>query len=71
MDDFLSEIDILKKVGEHPNIVRIYGCCIIKEPYLIVMEFVPCGDLKHYLLDLREKWKRKRSRNDSTPVFSE
>lgn len=71
MDDFLSEIDILKKVGEHPNIVRMYGCCILKKPYLMVMEFVPCRDLKYYLLELRDKWTKKRTRNNSSVTFYE
>lgn len=70
VQDFLSEINILKKVGEHPNIVRLIGCCTLKQPYMMVMELVPCGSLRNYLLELRKEWERKRQlSNDS--VFLE
>lgn len=65
-NDFSSEIDILKKIGYHQNIVRLVGCCTLEEPYMMIMEFVPCGDLKQYLLDLRNKWQNvKTSVSDS------
>ncbi|KAF5273792.1 hypothetical protein FQA39_LY00907 [Lamprigera yunnana] len=69
-EDFLKEISLLKSVGEHPNIVRIFGCCQMKEPYLMIMEFVPCGDLRSYLLGLREKWRGQR-KNDCSHAFSD
>ncbi|KAK5644771.1 hypothetical protein RI129_006071 [Pyrocoelia pectoralis] len=69
-EEFLIEVDIVKRLGEHPNIVKIFGCCQLKEPYLIIMEYISCGDLHHYLLDLREKWK-KQTKDDRSPVFLE
>lgn len=57
-DDFIAEIEILKKIGHHPNIVKLLGCCTSKIPYLMIMELVPCGDLKNYLLDLRKQWRK-------------
>ncbi|XP_044271416.1 mast/stem cell growth factor receptor Kit-like isoform X2 [Tribolium madens] len=55
-DDFKAEIEIFKKIGKHPNIVSLLGCCTLETPCMMVMELVPCGDLKKYLLELREQW---------------
>uniref|UniRef100_A0A182SNY0 Protein kinase domain-containing protein n=1 Tax=Anopheles maculatus TaxID=74869 RepID=A0A182SNY0_9DIPT len=47
-DEFLDEIAMMKKVGKHPNIVALLGCCTIKEPLTMIMEYVGCGDLVQY-----------------------
>ncbi|XP_067635667.1 tyrosine-protein kinase receptor torso [Eurosta solidaginis] len=51
--EFLSEIEMLKTVGSHKNIVSFLGCCTIRAPYLIIMEFVGRGDLLTYLRTVR------------------
>ncbi|KAL5279348.1 hypothetical protein ACFFRR_003750 [Megaselia abdita] len=53
--DFDAEIEILKKVGSHKNVVKFMGHCTKETPYLIVLEFVGGGDLKKYLVSLRDK----------------
>ncbi|XP_003745932.1 tyrosine-protein kinase Fer [Galendromus occidentalis] len=45
---FLSEGRILKQY-DHPNIVRLVGICVQKQPIMIVMELVPGGSLLNYL----------------------
>lgn len=45
MDEFLSEISIMKSISRHPNIVSLIGYCTVKQPMLMVMEYVGCGDL--------------------------
>ena len=47
--DFLQEIQLMKSVGFHSNIVNMLGCCTIKHPMCLVVEYVPYGDLLHYL----------------------
>ncbi|XP_061512028.1 uncharacterized protein LOC1279581 isoform X1 [Anopheles gambiae] len=54
-DEFLDEITMMKKVGKHPNIVALLGCCTIKEPLTMIMEYVGCGDLLEYLRKIRAK----------------
>lgn len=66
--DFLAEIKMLKKVGKHRNVVRMLACVTKAQPYMIVMELVLSGDLKQYLLDLREMWTK---RLDSNKFFKE
>uniref|UniRef100_V5G1V4 Platelet-derived growth factor receptor alpha n=1 Tax=Anoplophora glabripennis TaxID=217634 RepID=V5G1V4_ANOGL len=57
--DFQTEIDTLKKIGNHENIVRLLGCVTMEEPYLMIMELVIGGSLKNYLIRLRKKWAEK------------
>ncbi|XP_012158328.1 fibroblast growth factor receptor 3 [Ceratitis capitata] len=52
--EFLGEIEMLKGVGRHNNIVCFYGCCTIRAPYLMIMEFVGRGDLLTYLRTVRQ-----------------
>ncbi|XP_058810715.1 tyrosine-protein kinase Fer isoform X2 [Phymastichus coffea] len=45
---FLQEGRILKQY-DHPNIVKLIGICVQKQPIMIVMELVPGGSLLMYL----------------------
>lgn len=45
---FLQEGRILKQY-DHPNIVRLIGICVQKQPIMIVMELVPGGSLLTFL----------------------
>ncbi|XP_044755246.1 mast/stem cell growth factor receptor Kit-like [Coccinella septempunctata] len=67
-----EEISTLKKIayhGNHENVVKMLACCSISKPYMILLEFVPCGDLKSYLIVLRNEWSiRKNNRHFVFPV---
>lgn len=45
---FLQEGRILKQY-DHPNIVKLVGICVQKQPIMIVMELVPGGSLLTFL----------------------
>ena len=49
--DFLSEIEMMKKVaeGQSPHVVCLLGCVTIQEPLCLITEFVKYGDLLSYL----------------------
>ena len=47
--DFLDEIQLMKAVGSHKNIVNMVGCCTLEEPMFLLVEYAPYGDLLHYL----------------------
>lgn len=51
--DLLSELEVMKMLDPHPNIVRLLGCCIDKEPLFVIMEYVPHGKLQTYLRNSR------------------
>lgn len=50
-NDFLKEIELMKKIAENynNNVVNLLGAVTIKEPMLLVIEFVEYGDLLSYL----------------------
>ncbi|XP_057372477.1 platelet-derived growth factor receptor alpha-like [Daphnia carinata] len=52
-DDFLAEIAMMKRVGRHENIVVMLACVTLNQPYSMILEYVPYGDLLHYLRTLR------------------
>ena len=53
--EFLEEIQLMKAVGSHKNIVNMVGCCTVEEPMFLLVEYVPYGDLLHYLRKRRGK----------------
>ena len=48
------EINFMKTIGLHENVVTMLGCCTLYPPLCLVVEYVPHGDLLHYLRDLRK-----------------
>ncbi|KAK4291131.1 hypothetical protein Pmani_036017 [Petrolisthes manimaculis] len=47
-EQFLEEAHIMKNLS-HPNIVILEAVCTLREPFLIVIEFMPDGNLLDYL----------------------
>ena len=47
--EFLHEIEQMKLLGGHQNIVSLVGCCTLQEHKLLVIEYVPFGDLLQWL----------------------
>ena len=47
--EFLEEIHLMKSIGSHKNIVNLIGASTQIKPFCIVLEFMPYGDLLHYL----------------------
>lgn len=47
----MKEIELMKKIAENynNNVVNLLGAVTIKEPMLLVIEFVEHGDLLSYL----------------------
>ena len=54
--DFLSEIEMMKKVaeGQNPHVVGLLGCVTIQEPLCLITEFIKYGDLLSYLKTNRQ-----------------
>ncbi|KAL4237986.1 hypothetical protein ACF0H5_002697 [Mactra antiquata] len=52
-EDLLAEINLMKRLGSHPNIVSIIGACTLVEPICLVMEYVPYGNLQNFLKKCR------------------
>ena len=48
-EEFLREIEQMKRLGAHQNIVSLVGCCTLQEHKFLVIEYVPFGDLLQWL----------------------
>ncbi|CAG5122512.1 unnamed protein product, partial [Candidula unifasciata] len=48
-EDLVAEINLMKRLGSHPNIVCLIGACTMSEPIALVMEYVPYGNLQNFL----------------------
>ena len=55
MQEFLEEIQLMKQIGYHPNILNLLACCTMTNPMFLVVEFAKNGDLLHYLRKRREQ----------------
>ena len=48
---FMEEINVMKKVsdGSNPHVLKMIGCVTTTLPVMLVMQFVPQGNLRSYL----------------------
>ncbi|XP_068733261.1 tyrosine kinase receptor Cad96Ca-like [Montipora capricornis] len=44
-----SELDLMKTLKPHPHVIRLLGCVTETDPLLVLIEYVPYGDLLGYL----------------------
>lgn len=51
--DLLQELQVMKMLDPHPNVVRLLGCCTEKDPVFLIMEYIMKGKLQSYLRDSR------------------
>ena len=51
---FLGEIEMMKRLGKHRNVVSMIGCWTFIEPIFLIVEYVPHGDLLTYLRKRRK-----------------
>ena len=72
---FLEEIELMKAIGAHRNIVSMLGCWVNSDPIFLVLEYVPYGDLLHWLRNKRiqvnlilYKWRERLPPSDVTRV---
>ncbi|XP_067120694.1 tyrosine kinase receptor Cad96Ca [Centruroides vittatus] len=51
--DLLSELEVMKLLNPHPNVVTLLGCCTERNPIFVIMEYVNHGKLQSYLRESR------------------
>ncbi|XP_068699624.1 uncharacterized protein [Montipora foliosa] len=47
--DLKSELDLMKTLKPHPHVIKLLGCVTETDPLLVLIEYVPYGDLLGYL----------------------
>ena len=45
----------MKSIGYHKNVVSMLGCWVNNDPIFLLLEYVPYGDLRHWLINKRKK----------------
>ncbi|XP_065682569.1 uncharacterized protein LOC100212148 isoform X3 [Hydra vulgaris] len=56
LNDFFEEINLMKKIGFHKNIVNLIGCSTLKKPLCLIFEYMEHGDLLNFLRKRRTKF---------------
>ncbi|XP_078351543.1 fibroblast growth factor receptor 3-like isoform X2 [Oculina patagonica] len=53
----LSELEIMKRLKPHPHVIKLLGCVTTSDPLMVLIEYIPYGDLLGFL-------RRSRGLND-------
>ncbi|KAH8292262.1 hypothetical protein KR054_007695 [Drosophila jambulina] len=68
-DDIASlvrEMEVMKIIGRHINIINLLGCCSQSGPLYVIVEYAPHGNLKDFLYSNRP-YGRDQDRDSSQP----
>ncbi|CAH2095154.1 unnamed protein product [Euphydryas editha] len=49
----VSEMEMMKMMGKHVNIINLLGCCTQDGPLYVIVEYAPNGNLKEFLINHR------------------
>uniref|UniRef100_T1IHS7 receptor protein-tyrosine kinase n=1 Tax=Strigamia maritima TaxID=126957 RepID=T1IHS7_STRMM len=69
--DLLSELEIMKSLEPHTNVVRFLGSCTEKDPIYVIMEYVPMGKLQTFLRNSRAEHYYKNLHGSSKSLTSQ
>ena len=47
--DLVSEMEMMKMIGSHINIINLIGCCTQDGPLYVVVEYAAHGNLRDFL----------------------
>ncbi|XP_076439338.1 tyrosine-protein kinase receptor torso-like [Babylonia areolata] len=64
--NLLLEIEAMKQLGQHQNIVSIIACITCASRPCLVMHYCPLGDLRNYLRRNRKRTSKEHSRSSET-----
>ena len=45
----LAEMSLMRLVEPHVNVVRLLGCCVDADPFYVILEYLPGGNLQDFL----------------------
>ncbi|XP_046362348.1 fibroblast growth factor receptor 2-like isoform X2 [Haliotis rufescens] len=63
MTDLMQEMEVMKFIGSHKNIINLLGCCTQRGPLYVIVEYAPNGNLRDFL-------KKHRPPNSGYPCTS-
>lgn len=47
--DLVCEMEVMKMIGTHINIINLLGCCSQDGPLFVIVEYAPYGNLRDFL----------------------
>ncbi|XP_056006443.1 fibroblast growth factor receptor 4-like isoform X5 [Ostrea edulis] len=53
LTDLIQEMEVMKLIGSHKNIINLLGCCTQNGPLYVIVEFAPNGNLRDFLRSRR------------------
>lgn len=53
MSDLMVEMEMMKIIRGHKNIINLLGCCTQNGPLYVIVEYAPNGNLRDFLRDRR------------------
>ena len=68
-EEFTFEIEQMKLLGSHKNVVSMVGCCTLEDKSFLVIEYVPYGDLLTWLPRGRKKVKKEEKSSQRVFVY--
>ncbi len=54
-NQLLQEIDFMRQIGSHRNVLSMLGYWVKSEPIMLILEYVPYGDLLQWLRSKRQQ----------------
>ncbi|KAH8270112.1 hypothetical protein KR018_004090 [Drosophila ironensis] len=64
MASLVREMEVMKMIGKHINIINLLGCCSQSGPLWVIVEYAPHGNLKDFLKQNRPGAPQRRSGSD-------
>lgn len=64
MTSLVREMEVMKMIGKHRNIINLLGCCSQDGPLYVIVEYAPHGNLKDFL-------KKNLAMNDYSSLSSQ
>ncbi|PFX14962.1 Fibroblast growth factor receptor 1-A [Stylophora pistillata] len=68
-EEFLEEMQLMKQIGYHRNVLNLLACCTKTAPMFLVVEFAKHGDLLNFLRKRRDQIKQAIENMDAVEVY--
>ncbi|XP_016371199.1 fibroblast growth factor receptor 1-A isoform X4 [Sinocyclocheilus rhinocerous] len=68
LSDLISEMEMMKIIGKHKNIINLLGACTQDGPLYVIVEFASKGNLREYLRERRPPGMEYCYNPDQVPV---
>ncbi|KAG1678106.1 Fibroblast growth factor receptor 3 [Nymphon striatum] len=65
--NLILEVEVMKGIGGHRNIINLLGCCTQDGPLYVLVEYAPYGNLRDYLRSFRASSGYERPIGDTRP----